>query len=75
MNKETFKAIRLHKDMTQEQFGELLGMSKSAIANIEAGRRSISDRVRARLVQKVEFDDDLLYFLDSYIKLDNIYPL
>jgi transcriptional regulator with XRE-family HTH domain len=74
MNANTFKALRLREGLTQEQFGELLGLSKSTIANIEAGRRSISDQVRARLAQKVEVDDRLLCFLDSLSKIEKIIP-
>lgn len=75
MNAQTFKGIRLKKGLTQKAFGKLLCVSESTIAAIETGRRPVSDQVRARLVEKIEFDEELLYFLDSYSKLDNIHPL
>lgn len=75
MNSNSFKALRLRNGMTQKEFGDLLGVSESTIAAIENGRRKISDQVRARLAQKVEVNDDLIYFLESYRKIDNINPI
>jgi transcriptional regulator with XRE-family HTH domain len=75
MNANSFKALRLRNGMTQKEFGDLLGVSESTIAAIENGRRRISDQVRARLAQKVEVNDDLIYFLESYRKIESINPI
>lgn len=72
MNKESFKAMRLQKGMTQKEFADLLRVSESTVAAIENGRRSISDTVRARLAQNFEVSEELLLFLDSYKKLDKV---
>lgn len=72
MNKESFKALRLKKGMTQKQFADLLRVSESTVAAIETGRRNISDTVRARLAQNFEVSEELLLFLDSYQKMENI---
>ncbi|MDF1510196.1 helix-turn-helix transcriptional regulator [Robertmurraya sp. DFI.2.37] len=74
MNGNLFRALRMREGMTQEEFGAKLNLSKSAIANIESGRRPISDKVRARLAQKFEIDDNLLYFFESYRKMEDIFP-
>lgn len=74
MNATIFKRVRLKKKLTQKEFGNLLGVSESTIAAIEKGRRPISDQVRARLVQNIEIDDDLVSFLDSFRKIDYIIP-
>lgn len=74
MNANNFKAIRLKEGMTQKQFADLLGVSDSTIAAIETGRRPISAFVRARLAQRVQFDDESLYFLKKYQEIEQIYP-
>lgn len=74
MNSNSFKALRLKKGMTQKEYAEMLGVSESTIAAIESGRRSISDLVRARLAQKIDIDEDSIYFLESFEKIKRIYP-
>jgi transcriptional regulator with XRE-family HTH domain len=69
-----FKAIRLKQKMTQQEFAELLGVSRSTIEAIESGRRPISDLVRARLAQKIDLDQESLRFLELYKKIFQIYP-
>lgn len=66
MDKETFRALRLSKNMTQIEFGELLGVSESTIAAIENGRRLISDKVRARLATITDIDDDFIDFYNRF---------
>lgn len=66
MDKETFKALRLSKNMTQKEFGELLDVSESTIAAIENGRRLISDKVRARLATITDIDDDFIGFYNRF---------
>lgn len=61
VDRKKFKAIRLDKRMTQDEFGHLLGLAGSSIANIEAGRRGISDSTIARLA-RVDISADFLSF-------------
>lgn len=74
MNAETFKSIRIMQRMTQEQFGEHLGIGQSTVAHIEAGRYSISDRVRGRLAQTVD-TKQVLSFLSRLDEIENITPI
>lgn len=41
---ERFKKIRILKKMNQEQFGNLIGLSKSGISNIENGIRNVTEK-------------------------------
>ena len=51
-NKETWKMsknervknLRKFFNMSQEEFGKILGISKSGVSDIEAGRRSVTDQ-------------------------------
>lgn len=42
---EDVKTIRKNSGLTQEKFGEALGLSKSGISNIENGERGVSDTI------------------------------
>lgn len=72
MDSNTFRGVRLRKKMSQARFAEFLGVSESTVAAIEKGRRNISDTVRARLAEKIAFDDSLISFLESYEKINKI---
>lgn len=74
MSANRFRGLRLKKKMTQKQFAELLGVSESTVAAIENGRRSISDNIRASLVEQGGADEDFLNFLESLEKISKIYP-
>jgi transcriptional regulator with XRE-family HTH domain len=39
-----FKQIRLAKGMNQSDFGKLLGITKSGVSDIEAGRRNVTEQ-------------------------------
>ena len=39
-----FKKLRLECKKSQEQFGEILGLSKSGISDIERGRRNVTEQ-------------------------------
>ena len=41
---ERVKNLRKFLDMSQEEFGKILGISKSGVSDIEAGRRSVTDQ-------------------------------
>lgn len=71
LNGEMLKMVRLSKRMTQAEFGDMLDVSASTIAHIENGRRNISDTLRARLAQEVDFNE-FMFFFERYNELDNI---
>lgn len=50
MTKEEFKDIRMQYGFTQEEFGEVLGLSKSGVSNIENGTRAINKK-HIRLIE------------------------
>lgn len=49
MNAELFRFIRQSKGLTQQEMGDLLGVSKPLICLIEGNKKNISDRVKRRL--------------------------
>lgn len=49
MDRHQIRALRSKNRLTQAEFGKMLGLSTSTVANIEAGRRGISDNVYSRL--------------------------
>lgn len=71
MNGNLFKVLRMKEQMTQEEFANHLGISRSLVAGIEQGRQPISDLVRARLVAKdYRLDDSFYTFLRQYRQMD-----
>jgi transcriptional regulator with XRE-family HTH domain len=53
---ERFRAARLNADMTQTELADALDLSRSSVANIEAGRQGVyaEDVVRAAVVLGVD---------------------
>lgn len=49
---ERIKKLRLDRNLTQEEFGAQIGLSKSGISNIEKGIRSVTTR-HIKLISKV----------------------
>ena len=47
------KKIRLRKGLSQEKFGEIIGVKKAAISKIENGENSLSKRNLEYLVKKI----------------------
>lgn len=66
MNKDIFRGIRLKNGMTQQSLADRIGVSRSLIEAIEAGRTSISPRTKAKLAGHFGVDDGLLLFLQDY---------
>ncbi|MBB6281806.1 helix-turn-helix transcriptional regulator [Geobacillus subterraneus] len=71
MNSELFKAIRLEKQMTQDDFARLLGISRSTVQMIEAGKRRITDRVRMRLAKHFDLTPE---FMELYERANKLTP-
>ena len=59
MTGETVKAIRISKNMTQDEFAEILKVSRSCIAAVESGHRAVSDGLRIRIRQKFGGDNEV----------------
>lgn len=71
MNSHIFKVMRMKEGLTQEEFAEKLKISRSLVANIEAGRQPISDHVRARLVASdYRLNDEFYIFLRQYTQMN-----
>jgi transcriptional regulator with XRE-family HTH domain len=71
MNGKLFKVLRMKEGMTQEEFANHLGISRSLVAGIEQGRQPISDHVRARLVARdYRLDDSFYIFLHKYRQMN-----
>nr|WP_162305454.1 helix-turn-helix transcriptional regulator [Brevibacillus laterosporus] len=60
MDAVTLRAIRVHFELTQEQFAEKLGMSKSAISAVETGKRVATGSLRVKIARAFEIDDSLI---------------
>lgn len=63
MKSEELKQLRLSLGLTQEEFGEKIGLTKSGISNMENGTRNIS--VRTENIIK------LVFGIDSNIRRKN----
>lgn len=50
----TLKSLRTDEGMTQEQLGELVGVTAAYISHIEAGKRQPGPKVRRRLLAALD---------------------
>lgn len=66
MDGQKFRIIRLWLDKTQEEFAKFLGVSLATVARIESGSLDVSPRVKARLVSRIDLDED---FFEFYYKM------
>lgn len=53
---ERVKEIRKDKQLTLEKFGEKLGVTKTAIFNIENGNRSVTEQMRKAICREFKVD-------------------
>ena len=53
---ERVKELRKSKDMTMEKFGSCLGVTKTAISNIENGNRSVTEQMRKAICRAFDVD-------------------
>lgn len=72
MTGEQLRDLREALVMSQREFAALVGVSYSTISNIESGARTMSLLTRAKIVQKIQFDDGLFIFVDKSQKLDRL---
>ena len=57
---ERVKAVRDEKRMTMEQFGERIGVQKSAISKIEKDKVNLSDRTAKSICREFYVNEDWL---------------
>ena len=55
-----FKEIREKLGFSQEKFGEIIGLSKSGISNIESGQRNVTDKHIKLLCSELNINPDWL---------------
>lgn len=58
--KERIKILRKGEELNQEQFGEKINLSRSAIATLEAGTRKISERNIKTICEKFNVNEKWL---------------
>lgn len=59
MNKR-IKELRKHLNLTQDEFGEKLGVAKSSISNIEKGRYGVTDQTIKLMVREFGVSENWL---------------
>lgn len=57
---ERIRKVRKSKDLTLEKFGNILGVSKVAISNIENGNRNVTEQMRKSISREFHVDYDWL---------------
>ncbi|MGC6589841.1 helix-turn-helix transcriptional regulator [Paenibacillus sp. Dod16] len=60
MNAETVKAIRLSKDMSQQDFADALRVSRQCITAVECGYRAVSSNLRIKIAQTFGTGPDVM---------------
>ena len=69
---DRIKEARKSLGLTQDKFGERLGVGRSAISNIEAGSRGVTDQLRLSVCREFNVNEDWLrtgegsMFAESY---------
>ncbi|MEC5272401.1 helix-turn-helix domain-containing protein [Caldifermentibacillus hisashii] len=69
MDGHKFRIIRLWLNKTQEEFAKFLGVSLATVARIESGSLDVSPRVKARLVSRIDLDEDFFAFYEKMRKI------
>ena len=57
---ERIKELRKYLNLTQDEFGDRLGVVKSSISNIEKGRHGITDQMIKLMVKEFGVNEDWL---------------
>ena len=55
---DRIKEARKSLGLTQDKFGERLGVGRSAISNIEAGSRGVTDQLRLSVCREFNVNED-----------------
>ncbi|WP_085508810.1 helix-turn-helix transcriptional regulator [Thalassobacillus devorans] len=58
MENETVKLIRYYLRMSQPDFAEHIGVTYSTVAEVEAGRRKVTDGLCAKIALKFDPTDE-----------------
>lgn len=69
MNNQTFKDIRLWKQMTQREFAAWLDVSLATVAMIEIEQRRVTDNIQSRIAHRFEVTDDFIQYQKRKNKL------
>ena len=57
---ERVKLVRNEKSLTQDDFGNAIGVTRAAIANIENGKRNVTDQMRRSICREFGVNEDWL---------------
>lgn len=57
---DRFKQIRLDKKLNQNQFGEILGVSNTAISKLEKGERNFTEQMKMIIYSKLNVNNEFL---------------
>lgn len=57
---ERIRIVRKHYGLTMEKFGNILGVSKAAISNVESGNNNVTERMRKSISREFNVDYDWL---------------
>jgi len=72
MDCKLFREIRLYHGLSQDEFARLLGVSRSTIQMIEAGKRKITDRIRYRLAKCFDLTPEFIETVERATKLAEV---
>lgn len=64
MTGEDVKKIRVMNDLSQEEFGKRIGLSKSGVSNIENGQRKVTKKVE-KMIDIIFGKDKTLILADT----------
>jgi transcriptional regulator with XRE-family HTH domain len=69
------RAARTSMDMTQEQLGKVLGVSKSVICDLEKGRQTASPKLAYQIAKKAGLSEELAVqlCLQDHLRAANIH--
>lgn len=55
---ERVKIVRKKQEMTMETFGSILGVTRTAISNIESGNRNVTDQMRKSICREFNISEE-----------------
>ena len=68
---ERFKKIREEFGFSQEKFGEIIGLSKSGISNIESGQRKVTEKHIKLLSSELNINPDWIRTGEGTMKISS----